>query len=139
MFESKAAENLIRATGAEETYSKMLNCHFEQMIHILPFPGQHAAFRAAFDEVFTFETFLPILVGQLESKFSEAEMTELTLFFSFGVGKKWVTANLDIHQATVNATQKLVAERMPMVMEIFQRLAGPTWKWGLDDVDGING
>lgn len=120
------AARLLALTEVSITFDQMR----EQMVNNMRGQFPHTDFldqyltalNTALGEVFTFEGFAPEAIAAFEQTFSDDEINEMIKFFESPVGRRWVKVYPEFSaklQADITAS---VQARMPMVLEITDRL-----------------
>lgn len=118
----KMFNRLITAMQAENMFDTSLDVLFDNMVNRDGMPAQIAtAFKTAFLEVFTLDTFHEAFKAELGRRFSTKELETLVEFFESGVGQRWAAESGTMLVALNDQIQKIVRERMPLVQEIFER------------------
>jgi len=121
-----AAMRLLTLTNNDTTFDDMRAQMFENMRAGLPpcdFLDKYIeAMNAAIGEVFTADTFLPVVEAAINKKFSSEEIEAMIVFFESPVGRKWLKEFPMVCADMQVDVQALIAERMPMAIEIADRL-----------------
>lgn len=118
----KLFNRLIAAMHAENLFDTQVDQLCENMTNTSGMPASIAnAFKTAFLEVFTMDTFNEVFKKELGARFSNKELENLIEFFESGVGQRWAEESGDMMVKLNDQIQKIVRERMPLVQEIFER------------------
>ena len=117
---------LLALANNDKTFDEMRAQMFANMRATLP-PGEFldryiSAMDAAIGEVFTADTFLPIIEETINNQFTPEEIEEMIAFFETPVGQKWLK-EFPIACANMQAAiQAVTQEKMPIAIEIADRL-----------------
>lgn len=121
-----AALRLLMLTNNDKTFDDLRAQMFENMRATLPpcdFLDRYIeAMNAAIGEVFTADTFLPIVEEAINKKFSAEEIEAMIEFFESPIGRKWLKEFPKVCADMQVDVQALINERMPMAIEIADRL-----------------
>lgn len=121
-----AAMRLLALANNDKTFDDMRVQLFANMRATLP-PGEFldryiSAMDTAIGEVFTADTFLPIVEETINAQFTLEEIEEMISFFERPVGQKWLKEFPTACANMQTAIQAIIQERMPMAIEIADRL-----------------
>jgi hypothetical protein len=122
METATSVDRLLAVISAGDMFDTMVKNMIENMGNGL-LPAQMVeSMKAAFLEVFTIDTFAPVMARHLRENFTDEEMAALADFFATGVGQKWVENAGPIQVAVNDEIKEIVNTKMPEVLAIFERL-----------------
>jgi hypothetical protein len=111
METATSVDRLLAVISAGDMFDTMVKNMIENMGNGL-LPAQMVeSMKAAFLEVFTIDTFAPVMARHLREN-----------FFATGVGQKWVENAGPIQVAVNDEIKEIVNTKMPEVLAIFERL-----------------
>jgi len=121
-MDQKLFDRLATAMAAAEIFDTQVDQVVENMINVGGMPATIAnAWRTAFMEVFTVDTFNDVFKKELAKRFSSKELELVAEFFESGVGARWAAENGAMLVAMNEQVQKIVKKRLPLVQKIFER------------------
>lgn len=120
-MKTETTQRFMTAIGSAEMFDSTVSNMFDNMSGLIP-PAACDAWKGAFLEVFTADSFAAVVEKHLYARFTEAELIQIAEFFETGVGKKWQESSAGVTAAMQDEIKEIVEAKMPEVTAIFERL-----------------